>query len=254
MRHLESVRRSLAGSGYPWLVVALVVLLGLSISWGQTPPPGKDKKTTGRKDVVMCERLLAARKEYQRTLEELRAYYIATSDLERARWAEEELLQFHRIAKQAFCLDLDVGPPTLKPEYNLPAANELYRRAMGYKDKGWATDYTDNQRRAELLFQEILSTYPQSDKISDTAYQLGDIYESRGYKQYSRAAAYFERCFEWNPHTHFDARLRAARLYDRVLNKRDKATEIYQKIVDHETDERRREEALRRLTELGARR
>jgi len=36
---------------------------------------------------------------------------------------------------------------------------------MTYKDKGWGNDYLDNQRRAELLFQQLLSTYPQSDKI-----------------------------------------------------------------------------------------
>ena len=38
-----------------------------------------------------------ARKEYQATLETLRAHYIGTGDIERARWAEEELVQFHRI-------------------------------------------------------------------------------------------------------------------------------------------------------------
>ena len=83
---------------------------------------------------------------------------------------------------------------------------------MSYKDKGWGTDYIDNQRRAELLLQQLLSDHPQSDKISDAAYQLGDLYESKAFKQYDRAAHYFERCFEWNPKTQFDARLRAARL------------------------------------------
>ena len=77
---------------------------------------------------------------------------------------------------------------------------------MKFKDKGWGQDYIDNQHRAELLFQQLLTNYPQSDKISDAAYQLGDIYESKAFRQYERAAAYFERCFQWNPKTHFDAR------------------------------------------------
>src|SRR5262249_48901075 len=160
--------------------------------------------------------------------------YIATGDIERARWAEEELLQFHRITKQAFRLDMDLPPSGLKPEYNIPEANELYRRALVFKDKGFGNDYVDNQRRAELLFQQILSKYPQSDKIDDVAYQLGDIYESKAYKQNGRAAAYFERCFQWNPKTHTDARLRAARLYERQ-NDRTKALEIYRDVVTHET-------------------
>jgi len=212
----------------------------------------KDKNAKG-KDVELVERLLAARREYQITLEGLRANYISTGDIERARWAEEELLQFHRITKQAYILDLDVPPPTLQGIYNIQEANELYKRAMVYKDKsGWgASDYTDNQRRAELLLQQLLSNYPTSDKISDAAYQLGDIYESKANKMYARAAAYFERCFQWNTKTGLDARMRAAKLYEK-LNERAKAIELYKEIRDHEIDTKRVDEANRRLTELGA--
>jgi TolA-binding protein len=263
MRHPESVFRPepcvwLRRWGFLGLLAAVIGLVEWSGSAAQAPP-AKDKAAPAapaarKSDVQMCERLLAARKEYQATLEAMRAYYIAIGDIERARWAEDELLQFHRISKQAFRLELDIPPPTLQATYNIPAANELYRRAIGFKDKGWGSDYIDNQRRAELLLQELLTSHPQSDKISDAAYQLGDIYESRAYKQYARAAAYFERCFQWNPKTAFDARLRAARLYERVLNDRGKASDIYRQITEHETDERRLEEARKRLTELGSRR
>jgi TolA-binding protein len=122
---------------------------------------------------------------------------------------------------------------------------------MTFKDKGWGTDFIDNQRRAELLFQQLLTSYPQSGKISDTAYQLGDIYEGKAYKQYRRAAAYYERCFQWNPHTHFEARLRAARLYDKALMDRSKARELYQDVLNHETDPRWLDEAKKRLAELS---
>ncbi len=77
-----------------------------------SPPRASDPARKG--DVEIVERLLAARKEYQKTLETLRAHYISTGDIERARWAEEELVQYHRIAKQAFRLELDVPPPTLQ--------------------------------------------------------------------------------------------------------------------------------------------
>ncbi|HEV3204474.1 MAG TPA: tetratricopeptide repeat protein, partial [Gemmataceae bacterium] len=185
-------------------------------------------------------------------LETLRNHYATTGDVERARWSEEELRQFHRIAKQAYRLELDVPPPTLQASYNLPEANELYRKAMIYKDKGWGTDFIDNQRRAELLFQQLLTNYPQSDKIGDAAYQLGDIYESKAYKQYRRAAHYFERCFQWNPNTHWDARLRAARLYDKQLAERVRAMELYREVTTHETDQKRIQEAQKRLGELSA--
>ena len=215
---------------------------------------GKSAPAGANKDLPMVERLLAARKEYQLTLEALRKHYISTGDVSRARWAEDELLQFHRMSKQAFSLELDVPPPTLKGQYNIPEANKIFRYALGYKDKGWGTEYVDNQRRAELLMQKLLTEYPQSDKISDAAYQLGDLYEGRAFKQYERAAAYFDRCYEWNPKTQHDARLRAARLYERQLNQRGKASAIYKLIIMHETDDRRIEEANRRLTDLSARR
>ncbi|MGL4554502.1 MAG: tetratricopeptide repeat protein [Gemmataceae bacterium] len=231
------------------LIVLALAMLFADVH-GQTTAPAT-KTSGGKRDRELVERLLTGRKEYQLTLEGLRKLYIQMGDIERARWAEEELVQFHRIPKQAFLLELDVPPPTLKGSQNVPEANKLYRQAMVYKDKGWGNDYTDNMRRAELLFQKILTDYPQSDKISDTAYQLGDIYEGRAYKQPRRAAVYYERSFEWNSKTHFDARIRAARLYDRQLNNRSRAVEIYKQITTYETDDKRIDEAKRRLQEIG---
>ena len=211
------------------------------------------KKTESVSDVDKVERLLAARKEYQTSLEQLRLHYINTGDMERTKWAEEELVQFHRINKQAYRLELDVPPPTLQAGYNIKEANELYRQAMTYKDKSWGTDYIDNQRRAELLLQQILTQYPQSSRISDTAYQLGDIYESKACKQYRRSGAYFERCFQWNKHTHLDARLRAARVYDKEVLDRNHAIDLYKEVKTHETDPKQIDEAEKRLAELSGR-
>src|SRR5262249_39813481 len=128
------------------------------------------------------------------------------------------------------------------------------RRAMVYKDKGWSwagNDYIDNQRRAEILFQQILTNYPQSDKIDDAAYQLGEIYESKPYKQYRRAALYYERCFQWNPNTQFDARLRAARLYPNSVSEGSHGMDLYKEVTTHETHPKRIAEAQKRITELS---
>jgi hypothetical protein len=231
-----------------WAPVVAVTLTFAPLARAQKPG---GKPGARPSDVQLVERLMAARREYQITLEKLRAYYIATGDVQRARWAEEELLRFHRIPKQPFRLELVVPPPTLEGKYNIPEANELFRRAKGFQDKGWGDTYVDNQRRAELLYQQILSSYPQSDKISDVAYELGDIYESRAYRQYAHAALYFQRCYQWNTKTGHDARIRAARLYERYLNERNKAIEIYKEVLGHETDSARIEEAQRRLTALS---
>lgn len=232
-----------------WLAPTIGLLLFASLAIPQTTP-GTGQKS-GASDHTLVERLLNARKEYQETLEAMRAYYIAVGDLERARWAEDELLQYHRITKQAFRLEAVVPPANLKAEHNIPEANNLLRQAQLFKDKGWGQDYIDNQRRAELLLETLLTKYPQSDKIGDTAYLLGDIYESKAYRQYARAAMFFERCYQWNPKTQLDARLRAARLYEKVLNERVKALEIYREITTHESDPKRIEEAQRKMGELS---
>ncbi|HBI43852.1 MAG TPA: hypothetical protein DDY78_13535 [Planctomycetales bacterium] len=233
------------------LVFALIAPVRAQTS---NAPPDNTKAPTpaNNSDIDKVERVIAARREYQKSLEVLRTHYITAGDIERARWAEDELLQFHRILKQSFRLELDVPPPTLQASYNIPEANEMYKQAITYKDKGWGTDYTDNQRRAELLLQKLLSDHPQSDKISDAAYQLGDVYESKAYRENDRAAHYFERCFQWNPKTQFDARLRAARLYERSIGERNHAIEIYREVINRETDPKRIEEAQKRLADLSA--
>lgn len=221
---------------------------------GQGPPKAaaaeKKESASDGGDLELVERLNLARREYQKTLEQIRAHYHTAGDLERMRWAEEELRQYHRIPKQAFRLEQVVPPPTLRGTVNIPEANKLFTRAMEYKDKGSGVTYIDNQRRAELLFDQLITQYPQSNKISDTAYQLGDIYESKAYKQYRRAALWFERCFQWNDLTNLDARLRAARLYDRQMLDRGRAIELYREIKTHETDAKRHAEADKRLAEL----
>jgi TolA-binding protein len=213
------------------------------------PTPGQPSNAT---DINLAKRLIAARREYLLAVEQLHAYYDSTGDAERRKWAETELMALHRVPKPAYIIDLDVAGPGLRPDQNVPAANELYRKAMTYKGRGFGQDHQDNLIRSELLLQQLLAQYPTSNKCSDAAFQLGDIYENRKPPQYRRAATYYERCVQWNPTTQFDARLRAARLYDRQLSERSKAVELYRGVLTHETDERRRQEAQRRLGEVSS--
>lgn len=223
-----------------------IVSWSLSEAAAQSGP--SDNKETS--DYKMVKQLLESRNRYQSTLEGLRAHYIKVGDVERARWAETELRAWHRIPKHAFRLDMVVPAKSLKPLHNIPEANDLYRRAIAFKGQGWGNDALDNQKRAELLLLRLLAYYPESDKISDAAYQLGDIYENRPYRQYRRAALYFERVYHWDSNTQWDARLRAARIYDLKLSERDRAKELYRLVLKHETDAKRLQEASKRLGEL----
>jgi tetratricopeptide (TPR) repeat protein len=221
---------------------------------GALPPADNVPPPAAATDVHHVERVLATRKEYENSLKAIYEHYAKVGDKQRLQWAERELMAYHMLWKPSYNLDVkDVPPPTLEARVNVKDANELYRSAMEYKGTGFGDDYVLNMRRAELLLREILEKYPNSDKIGDVAYQLGDIYEGRAYKQYDRAAKYFERSTQWVKGTRTDARLRAATLYDRQLNERAKAIDLYRAVVDHDTNPERIKQAEKRLAELTGR-
>lgn len=214
-------------------------------------PPAEGTPPPAASDVELVEKVLATRKDYENSLKALYEHYNRTGDKLRVQWVERELMGYHLMWKPSYNLDVkDVPPPALKAEVNVREANDLYRTALEYKGKGFGDDFILNQRRAEILLREILEKYPNSDKIADVAYQLGDIYESRAFRQYDRSARYFERSFQWVKGSRTDARLRAAVLYDKQLNERAKAIELYREEVAHDTDADRIKQAERRLSEL----
>ena len=218
------------------------------------PPAAGDLPPAATSDVQLVERCLAARKEYADSLKALHEHYSRAGDKQRTAWAERELMAYHLMWKPSYNLDVkDVPPPTLEARVNVREANELYKSAMEYKGRGLGDEYVLNMRRAELLLREALEKYPNSDKIGDIGYQLGDIYEGRAYKQYDRAAKYFERSFQWAKGARTDARLRAAVIYDRHLNERTKAIELYRGVVEHDTNPEHIKQAEKRLAELNGR-
>jgi len=215
-------------------------------------PPSRTIPPVGG-EMELVERVVAARRAYAASLKELQEHYRLAGDEKRARLADDELKAFHRAPHAVYRIELDVPSPRLRPLYDQRGASDLYRWALSYKDKGFGSEYFDNMRRAELLLQELLTKYPQSTKISDAAYVLGDLYEGRAFRQFERAAAYYERCFQWDPNTPTDARLRAAQVHDRNLRDRTRAVELYREVVERDAVPTRRQEATRRLNELGAR-
>jgi hypothetical protein len=228
-------------------LIAFVVVQGYT---ADTPKSGSSTaKEVADNEEAMVKAVNAARKAYQDSLLKLHDLYSKNGEKERARWVEDELRGYHLINKPAYRLE-DVPSAKLEAKDNIREANDLYRQAMQYKDKGFGTDFTLNQRRAEILFQEILDKHKTSDKIADVAYELGDLYEGRAYKQYSRAAVYFERASQWRKGGRADARMRAARIYDKQLNDRAKAVEMYRDVVANDTDPERLKEAEKRLGDL----
>src|SRR4051794_17771095 len=122
----------------PTALCAFLLLDRFAVAQPSRPSPGQPASAN---DIGMVKRVIAARREYQLSLEQLHNYYESAGDPERQKWSEAELMTFHRVPKPAYILDLDVAGPGLRPDQNVPAANELYRKAMTYKGKGFATEF-----------------------------------------------------------------------------------------------------------------
>jgi TolA-binding protein len=226
-----------------------LAVFSLTLGVGTTADP--PKAAPKGDDAQLVERVNASRKEYQNSLIALYDHYSKTADKERAKWVEEELKAYHLANKPSYRLDMaDIPPATLEAKVNRPDANNLFRIAKDYRKQGTGTEYTLNQRRAEIVLLEVLAKYPDSDKIADVAYELGDLYEGKAYKQYNRAAVYYERATQWRKGTFTDARLRAARIYDKQLNERTKAIDLYREVMQNDGDRDRMKEAEKRLAEL----
>ena len=90
-------------------------------------PKGASADQAG--EVELVERVLKARKDYWTSLDKLRQHYVATNEIEKAKWVEDELKSYHRMMKYSYRLDVkDVPPPTLQPKQNVTEANNLFRR------------------------------------------------------------------------------------------------------------------------------
>ena len=92
-----------------------------------------------------------------------------------------------------------------------------------------------------------------SEKIDDAAFYCGEIHKEYLPGQELIAVKWYERAWEWNPDTTHPARFQAAVVYDYSLHDRDRALELYQHVVAHETNDKNNVRfASRRIRELTA--
>jgi TolA-binding protein len=158
---------------------------------------------------------------------------------------------FAQTPKPRYLLAAEIAGPDLRPTQGIEAANQLYQEGLDYKNypafPPGKKAYLDT---ALEKFRTIIEKYPQSDKIDDAAFRMGEIYGGWYFQDYARAVQSYQRCWQWNPQTEHPARFNAAKIYEEKLKNRAKAVELYNEVIAKSQDEEKVRQAQERIRAL----
>jgi len=206
------------------------------------------------REVGLVEAVAAARKQYERTLEALKEYYLKRGNHTKTGWVESELQGFEQTPKARYLLAAEIAGPDLRPAKRIEAADKLYQEGLDYKNyPAFPPGKKDYLKVALEKFHTVIDKYPQSDKIDDAAFRMGEIYGGWYFQDYARAVSSYERCWQWDPETKHPARFKAAKIFEEKLKNRAKAVELYNEVIAHTHNEDLARQAQSRIRALTRR-
>ncbi len=191
-------------------------------------------------EVDLVEAVVGHRTEYQRNLLRLRNYYESHGHTDKAQWAAFEMDGFRGVKRFRYLMDAEIPSISFRPTEEIEAADAMFARGLelmrsgGHRVPGIYRQ--DRMIEAAELFRQLIQQYPNSDKIDDAAFWCGEIHKEYLPGQEPIAVKWYERVWTWNPETEHPARFHAAVVYDYRLHDRDRALELYQATLKHETN------------------
>ncbi len=226
------------------LVVMLNVLVGCNEAnsgKGQIIAPvaksamGSDAELQGvsADEMDLVEQMATYRKAYRQSLELLLGHYTNMGNNMKLQWAKKELAELDAIPQYRYVIEAGVAGPDLSASTSIPEADQLYEEALSLHkqaQKLLVIKDKDLLRMALDRYNQIFRQYPTSDKIDDAAFKAGTIYEH--FKDYSIAALYYERTYQWDPATTHPARFKRAYILDNQLHRRAEALVLYQEALE----------------------
>jgi len=216
--------------------------------------PTVQPRLAGLGEVGLVEAVAAARKQYERTLEALKSYYTDRGHNAKIEWVGSELRGFATTPKPRYLLAAEIAGPELRPTRTIEAADQLYEEGLHFKDyPAFPPGKKDYLKVALEKFRTVIEKYPQSDKIDDAAFRMGEIYGGWYFQDYARAVMSYERCWQWNPETQHAARFNAAKIFEEKLKNRAKAVELYNEVIAHTQNEELAKQAQERIRALTGR-
>ena len=210
----------------------------------------------GQSEVDLVEAMVQHRSAYLHSLEALRDYYRQHGYLTKESWAEFELSGLKKVQTFRYVMDAEIPAERLRPTESNSDADAMFDHGTELMRKGGHGGLPALYREKPMIeavgvFRELIERHPSSDKIDDAAFWLGVIHKEYFKDQEQISVQWFERSFTWDPATPHPARFEAAVVYDYRLHDRDRALELYRRVLKEETSRRSNVDfAARRIEQL----
>ena len=179
------------------------------------------------KESDIVESLVGYRLAYRKHLELLMKVLKEAKDVKRLKQAKREQMELISVNKYFYLRNANTPGIELRPTEKISAAEKLYKQAMALKkrSRGLVVRRYETQLAMET-FRELIRKYPNSTRIDDAAYQIGELCQ-KNLKDYERAIRWYECVVAWDPETQLRANLRIAQIYDKHLVNRLTALDYY---------------------------
>jgi len=181
-------------------------------------------------EVELVEQMAHHRMEYQNTLELLKRFYDSQGSTLKVSWVEQELAALKMVPQRSYLVVAELAGADLRPTQSMVEADVLYNEGMAYFKQGRGSLLGADKKKLYLAidkFKALITNYPDSDKIDDAAFQIGDI-NNYYLKDYRVALMYYQRVWQWDAKTPWPARFAMAKIYDEQMHDRVKAIEYYE--------------------------
>ena len=250
-----------------WVLAGLLAVGGCQKGITKDSDPAHDPLATAQTadlerntEAQLVEQMGRYREQYRNHLELLGEFYDRQGNQLKAEWAAAELEHLNTGPTRPYLVVAELAGADLRASTAVPEADELFGEAIELLKQGRpkiANLFSDKNKLYLAIdkFNEMITTYPNSDKIDDAAFQIGEI-NRRYLKDYNVALLYYQRAWQWDPETTLPVRYATALIYDEHMHDRIKAIQYYEQAinlessyVDNVLDAQRRIKVLN--TELG---
>ena len=186
-------------------------------------------------EVDLVEQMAQLRARYEQTLQVLFEFYDQQGNHLKAGWVEEEMEYLGTGPQRQYLVVAEVAGANLRAQKTIPEADVLYEEGLALKRRGRGILGLLGSKKNLYLsidkFNELITTYSDSDRIGEAAFEIAEIYRLH-LKDYARALQYYQRVRQWDPLTSRPVSYAMARIYDDHLHNRVKAVYYYEEAIN----------------------